>query len=214
MKKLYFFLFVIVLIFHFFFTTNYVSVHLYSSNIKLIEKTNLQQQPIYHSTIVSAFFDISRVGRPKEEYFEWIKDTQKLNAPFIFFVEKKYENIVSNIFKNRKKPFLIIAIELNELFLFKDIEKVNKIITSSDYKSRVSSNDRIECVNALYSIVIFSKFYLMKRATLMNPFESKKFIWMDAGISRFYAGFDLSLPINGMKIPDDKYLILFNKSLF
>jgi hypothetical protein len=209
MKKLhYYFLFGILILFYFFFTNNYISVRFYDSNIKLIEKKNIQQTS-YHSTLVSAFFDISREGRPKEEYFQWIKETQKLNAPFIFFVEKKYEKIVSNMFQNRTRPYLIITTEMNELLFYKDINKVKQIMVLEDYKSKISSNDRIECVNPLYSIVIFSKFYLMNRAAQINPFNSEKFIWMDAGISRFYGGFDLSLPINGTRIPNDKNFIMF-----
>ena len=181
---------------------------------KLLEKKNLQKQTIYHSTIVSAFFDISRIGRPKEEYFEWLKQTQKLNAPFILFIQKKYEKNVSEMFQNRKKPFLIIPTELNDLYFYKDIEKVKNITESPNYRSRVSSSGRIECSNPLYSIVIFSKFYLMNRTAQMNPFNSEKFIWMDAGISRFYAGFNLSLPINGTRIPNDKYFIIFETTAY
>ena len=39
------------------------------------------------------------------------------------------------MFQNRNCPYLIIPTELNELYFYKDIEKVNKIIASSDYKS-------------------------------------------------------------------------------
>ena len=176
--------------------------------MRLIKGEKLKQKN-YHSTIVSGYFDISRLSRPKEEYFEWLKQTQKLNAPFILFIQKKYEKNVSEMFQNRKKPFLIIPTELNDLYFYKDIEKVKNITESPNYRSRVSSSGRIECSNPLYSIVIFSKFYLMNRTAQMNPFNSEKFIWMDAGISRFYAGFNLSLPINGTRIPNDKYFIIF-----
>ena len=168
----------------------------------------------YHSTLVSGYFDINRVGRPREEYFEWLRETQKLNAPLVLFIQRKYEKNVSDMFQNRNFPYLIIPTELNDLYFYKDIEKVSKIIASSDYKSRISESNRIECSNPLYSIVIFSKFYLMNRTAQMNPFNSEKFIWMDAGISRFYAGFNLSLPINGTRIPNDKYFIIFETTAY
>ena len=204
MRKIIFYIFGFLIIFNIFFFYSY---------IKSLE--NRIKEPInYHSTLVSAFFDISRLGRPKEEYFEWLKQTQKLNAPFILFIQKKYEKNVSEMFQNRKKPFLIIPTELNDLYFYKDIEKVKNITESPNYRSRVSSSGRIECSNPLYSIVIFSKFYLMNRTAQMNPFNSEKFIWMDAGISRFYAGFNLSLPINGTRIPNDKYFIIFETTAY
>jgi hypothetical protein len=75
--------------------------------VQLIEiDDKLQQNQFeYYSSLISAFYDINRVGRAKEKYFEWIKQTQKLNAPFIFFVQKKYEDIILNLFKNRTKPY-------------------------------------------------------------------------------------------------------------
>jgi hypothetical protein len=205
------FLIALLFTFYFSFAKNFISTYLNYFKIKSIEIGNKfeEAEENYHSTLISAFIDINRIGRPKEEYFKWIKETQKLNAPMIFFVQKKYEDIILNLFQNRTTPYLIITVELEELPFYKDLEKVQQIINSSQYKSRISSNARIECVNPLYSIVIFSKFSLMKRAALMDPFKSVKFIWMDAGVSRFYGGFNLSLPIIGSRIPNDKYLAVF-----
>ncbi len=204
------FLFGLVITFYFIFEKNFISSYFDYFKIKSIDiKLKQEKESKYHSTLVSAFFDINRIGRPKEEYFKWIEQTQKLNAPFIFFVQKKYENIILNLFQNRTQPYLIITIEMEELPFYKDLEKIKQIMESNNYKSKMSASNRIECVNPFYSIVIFSKFSLMKHAALINPFKSIKFIWMDAGISRFYAGFNLSLPITGTKISYDKYFTVF-----
>jgi hypothetical protein len=118
------------------------------------------------------------------------------------------------LFENKTTPYLIKTTELNELPFYKDIDQVTRIIASESYRLKIENNDRIETKNPLYSIVIFSKFYLLKKAALLNPFKTKKFIWVDAGISRFYAGFDLSLPIRGIKIPQEKFFIIFETRAF
>ena len=184
------------------------------NNVEINNYDQIMIEKNFHSTLVSAYFDIDRNGRPREEYFEWIKQTIRLNAPFIFFVQLKYLNLTMKLFENKTTPYLVKTIELNELPCYKDLDKVSRIIGSTSYRIKIEKNDRIETKYPLYSIVIFSKFYLLKRAALFNPFKTKKFIWVDAGISRFYAGFDLSLPIRGLKIPDDKFFTIFETRAF
>jgi hypothetical protein len=154
----------------------------------------------FPTTILSAYFDISRNGRPNEQYFNWIKKTLKLNAPFIFFTQAKLRNIIETIFSElqiNQKRFTIITIEKEELEYYKDIETLKNILSSSKYKEKIAYPYRIECTNPLYSIVIYSKLTLLVNGAQLNPFNSMKFVWMDAGISRFFKDFDLRQSITG-----------------
>jgi hypothetical protein len=146
-------------------------------------------------TLVSGYFDISRNGRPKEDYFSWIKETFKLNGSIIFFTEFKFVDTLKSLVP-ADKNILIINIELYELPYFKYLESIKKIFSSPSYREKIAHPDRIECVNPLYSVVIYSKVDLLEKAAKLNPFNSRQFIWVDAGISRFFGDFNKNLPFH------------------
>jgi hypothetical protein len=171
----------------------------------------------YPLTLVSAYFDISRKQRPKEEYLSWIKNTINLNAPFIFFTQSKHTTEIERIFKNsphKNAHFKIVAIELEDLIYFNEVNLVKEIITSSVYKKRMSNSDRLECTNPLYSIVIHSKFMLLLNATRSNPFNSRRFVWVDAGISRFFNGFDLDTKLTGNSLSNSSFFITLDRAAY
>jgi hypothetical protein len=56
----------------------------------------------------------------------------------------------------------------------------------------MSDTNRIECKNSMYSVIQYSKFKWLKKATEINPFDSKFFFWLDAGASRFLCDCDIS----------------------
>jgi len=171
----------------------------------------------FPTTIISAFFDISRNGRPNEHYFNWIKQTLKLNAPFIFFTQAKLRNKIEAIFSElqiNQKRFTIITIELEELEYYKDIETVKIILSSSNYKEKIAYPDRIECTNPFYSIVIFSKLTLLVKGAQLNPFNSTKFVWLDAGISRFFKDFDPSQSLTGKLLSNNSFYITLEGQAF
>ncbi len=157
-------------------------------------------------TIVSSYFDISRKARPNKAYFKWLKETTKLNAPFIFYTQSKFKNKIESIFNsNKKKNFRVIPIELEDLDYYEDIQTVKDILKSKEYKNKMEDPYRIECTNPLYSIVTQEKFTLLAKSVHFNPFNSSKFIWMDAGINRFYKNFTQEL--TGKNIKNDLFII-------
>lgn len=165
-------------------------------------------QEIHEVTLVSAYFDITRVGRPKEDYFTWLNDTLKLNGAFVFYTEDKYINIIKNLIP-KGKLVKIIRMEINELPYYKYLNQVKEIISNPSYRNRVQQPGRIECSNPLYSIVVFSKVSLLEKTTYFNPFSSKQFIWIDAGISRFYGNFTLLPPFHTKSELNDKFFTIF-----
>lgn len=162
-------------------------------------------------TIVSALYDINRAGRPIENYYDWLRKTLTLKAPFVFFVQKKYLTRIKELIPSGTRVMLVV-IEIDELPLAKLIPKMTRIIDSDEYKKKIKYPDRIECTNPLYSVIQFSKFDFMEiSAHLLNPFRSSKFVWVDAGASRFFDGFDLRKKLTGSQIPGNKLTVVLEK---
>jgi len=159
-------------------------------------------------TLVTGYFDISRNGRPKEEYFSWIQETFKLNASIICFTESKFADTIKSL-APVDKDILIINLEIYQLPYYKYMESIKRIFSSSYYRKKIAHSDRIECVNPLYSVVIFSKLALLEKAAKLNPFNSDQFIWVDAGISRFFGDFNLSLPFKTKPQLDEAFFTIF-----
>ena len=182
------------------------------SRIRLKMKlTNKTDTPL---TVVSAYFDISRTARPKEQYFKWIPETAKINAPFVFFTQARFKNIIKDLFP-KNKELKIICIELENLYFYQDIDLIKKIHASDYYKRVIQAPDRIECYNPLYSIVQFSKFEFLLKSARANYFNSKKFLWIDAGINRYWDKWghgdrELTAGI----LPEDKFYITLEKTRY
>jgi hypothetical protein len=71
----------------------------------------------------------------------------------------------------------------NRLYLNRSTD----IIQSAYYQNRMKCEDfRLECFDPMYTIVVFSKFFLIRLVTFFNPFKTDKFVWVDAGLSRFF----------------------------
>jgi hypothetical protein len=95
MRKIVFYIFGLLFIFYFIFS------YLFIKTIKPLEnqiKIESDANTNYHSTLISAFFDISRVGRPKEEYFQWIKETHHIfNESYNFEHSNQYLSFFKTI---------------------------------------------------------------------------------------------------------------------
>jgi hypothetical protein len=147
-------------------------------------------------TIVTALYDIDREnmgdGRKFEQYLSWFKDTLKIQRPMVVFVD---ESLVSFVKEHRGKlstKIIIQSLEETPYYFLK--EDINKILQSENFKSKIGSPERVECNLALYNSIIYSKFKWIKKSIEENPFNSEYFMWMDAGLSRFFYGIDLMYP--------------------
>jgi hypothetical protein len=144
-------------------------------------------------TIVTGLFDIKRHdmdGRVWDSYLSWFEKTLSLNCPMVVYVEEDTVEFVKNKRKNISTK--IVSQKIEDLYYFKHKETMDKIIKSETYKNKIRDNKRIECNYSLYSIIQYSKFEWMKRTALENPFNSDYFIWMDAGLSRFFDDLDIN----------------------
>ena len=144
-------------------------------------------------TIVSALFDIERIdGRPWEEYLKWFDEFLKLKTPMVLFVSEDLKEFIEE--RRKDIPTEIIVRTNEEIPYYNLKDKIQGILDSDDYKTSIEDPTRIECKQAMYSVIQYSKFPWLKEAVQKNPHDSDYFFWLDAGGSRFFDDFDLSEP--------------------
>lgn len=158
------------------------------------------------TTIITALFDINREKYQNQElalksikdYLPWFKKTLQLNCPMVIFTE---ENLKSFVLENRPNDYKteIIIQKLEEIPYYKYKDHINEILKSEEYKAKIQHPDRIECNLAEYSIIQYSKFEWLNEIAINNPFSTEFFFWMDAGCSRFFEDFDLTLEFPGQE---------------
>jgi len=142
-------------------------------------------------TFVSALFNIDRVdGRKWDQYLKWFEKTLKLQVPMVLFIEDSLKDFVNE--KRGDLPTKIICQTVEEIPYYHLKESIQEILDSDDYKNNISDPDRIECKQAMYSIIQYSKFPWLNHAAKLNSFDSDVYFWLDAGASRFFNNFDLT----------------------
>lgn len=133
---------------------------------------------------VTALYDFSEMKRSDErsweDYLAWFKETLKINSPMIIFTE---DSLVDFIKENREYDTHIITDIGLPLLDLKD--QFADVFASDEFQKRMQDKKRVECTDPFYLIVQYSKFKWLKQATEINPFDSKYFFWLDAGVSRF-----------------------------
>ena len=141
-------------------------------------------------TIVSALFNIERIdGRPWEEYLKWFDEFLKLKTPMVLFVSEDLKEFIE---ERRKDIPTEIIVRTNEDIPYYHLQdKIQSILDDEDYKTSIEDPTRIECKQAMYSVIQYSKFPWLKQAAKDNPHDSDYFFWLDAGGSRFFGIYDL-----------------------
>lgn len=155
-------------------------------------------------TLVTALYNINREnngdGRTFDQYLSWFSQTLQIPSPMVIFVPN---DLISFVIKHRKNlPTQIISQELENIPYYFLNNKIQNILKSEKYISNIKSPNRVECKNSLYNVIIFSKFQWVKNAIEKNYFNTKLFMWMDAGLSRFFDKEDLNKPypsLNGIE---------------
>lgn len=143
-------------------------------------------------TLVTSLYNINRSnldGRSWDDYLEWFSKTLKLKSPMVVFVDKELVEFVQT---NRGNlPTKIIEQSIEEIPYYHLKESMDKVLNSEDYKSQIHDSSRIECKSSLYNIIQYSKFKWLETASEKNYFNSEYFLWVDAGLSRFF--YDINL---------------------
>ena len=139
-------------------------------------------------TLVTALYDINRSesgdGRSFDEYLSWFSETLKVKSPMVVFVDESLYDFVE---KNRRGlPTKIVTQSLEEIPYYGLNKDIQDILDSKNFKEKIGAPNRVECKMSLYNVVIYSKFPWIKKVIEENPFNSEYFMWIDAGLSRFF----------------------------
>jgi hypothetical protein len=168
------------------------------------------------TTIVTALYNINREnldGRSWDLYLHWFRNTLQLKSPMVIFVDPSMRDFVELRRSGYSTLIIEESIENAPYYHLKD--SMDYVINSKDYQERIKDPSRIECKSSLYNIIQYSKFGWVKKASEINPFNTDLYLWLDAGISRFFnpVGLDINKEypstesINRMGDIKDKTLI-------
>lgn len=129
-------------------------------------------------------------GRRMDQYIQWFTETLKIPAPMVVFVEPGLVDLVKEI--RGETPTKIIPQTLGSSPFGWSYPKVQHILASEEWR-RTQKNPG-DLTNKLpgYSVVTNNKFAWLWNAIDENPFHTELFFWIDAGLSRFFQGIDIS----------------------
>lgn len=187
-------------------------------------------------TLITSLYDIGREAmkgkyshRPFDLYLQWFERLLSLNMNMIVIVPKNLESFV--LTKRNKDNTLIVIREFEDLAAYKYYPAMQAAIDKMRQHSPTLPRHFIDCPefnNAKYETIIFSKIDFLKEFSLLNPFKSKYFFWLDAGTFRTSLTFNNNCNFDEYKCKlfDNKFLIpdislnihdkspLFNKKEF
>lgn len=172
-------------------------------------------------TIVTSLFNINREnndGRSWDEYLKWFEKTLALKCPMFIFIS---EDLVPFVEERRlHSPTEICVQKLEEIPYYHLKPQIELILSSDEYKNKISDPSRIECQNPMYSIVQYSKFHWLMEAIAKTERSSKFYFWLDAGASRFFDDYNFETPypslnaIDALNEIEDKFLIQMNMEYY
>lgn len=147
----------------------------------------------YTTTLITALYDIKRKSvdssasslKSLDDYYIWFKKTLQINAPMVIYTEEISKSFILEHRPSEYQTKIIIQ-DLQNIPYYKYYLYIKTILESSDYKSKIKDPCRIECILPEYNIIQYSKFEWLKETSQNNYFNTSYFLWIDAGISRFF----------------------------
>ena len=132
---------------------------------------------------VTALYNIGRKDRNFEFYIENTKKLLQFKMPLIIFCNKSTYNKLKDIKREYYTQFIVR--EFEELdFYKKHYHEIKENISKDEYKNNVKHYGRPETVYPEYNIIQYSKFdFLFEVKNIIN---SQHYIWIDAGVPRFF----------------------------
>src|SRR5271170_900683 len=153
----------------------------------LEEKTTSQDDFSPQYVLVSSFFNIGRgdwsdYGRSTEKYMANARRLSTLDDHIIFILPPEMISAVKEFRKERIDKTYFIEQKLVDLPYYQLRFAINEIMQSSSYKQGLVDPVCPEVTKPLYNVIMWSKVWLLMQAIKHNPFDSKRFVWIDFGI--------------------------------
>tara|TARA_B100001093_G_scaffold404777_1_gene392920 strand:+ start:279 stop:1106 length:828 start_codon:yes stop_codon:yes gene_type:complete len=147
----------------------------------------------YTTTLITALYDIKRNSvdtsssslKTLQDYYVWFKKTLQINAPMVIYTEEISKSFILE-HRPSNYPTKIIIQTLETIPYYNYYSQIETILKLSEYKSKIKDPNRIECLIPEYNIIQYSKFEWLKETAHQNYFKTNYFMWIDAGISRFF----------------------------
>jgi len=138
-------------------------------------------------TIVTGLWNINREGRPFKHYIDNFKKFLDIPQNLFIYIPKEYEYLVWE----KRSPHNT-SVQLYELDDIKNIyaphwDKTQELRTNPDWYNLTGEEGWLknspQATLKWYNPIVMSKMFLLNDVTIWNPFNTDKFIWLDAGIT-------------------------------
>lgn len=154
----------------------------------LHEEDKLMTSPL---TIVTTLYDLGRdkltanFSRPYSHYREKLIDLLNVTPdyPFVIFCNKQDQQYIKSLNLSHRIHFVVRELEEFKKW-FEFFPLVQNIREKTSWKNQAGwLTDSPQSSLEMYNPLVMSKMFMMNDVTLMNPFSSNYFIWLDAGIT-------------------------------
>jgi len=115
-------------------------------------------------TCVSCYYPIK--NKHGNKYNEWFKNSLSINAPYVFFCEAKNIDFIKQFRKDLPTYFIEYPIESFYNYQFKESIKTHPV----------------NCPSVELKMVWNEKIFMVHQASILNPFKTEWFQWIDAGV--------------------------------
>jgi hypothetical protein len=143
-------------------------------------------------TCVSCFFRVK--NKHDTKYNEWFKNSLAINCPYVIFVDEESIELIKVCRGDLPTFYITCKMEDFHMYQFKD-----KMIT-----------DPHHCPSVELNMIWNEKIFFIKRALMLDPFQSEWFAWVDAGICVYRDNKPPSRPFPNVDklntLPKDKFI--------
>ena len=119
------------------------------------------------TTCVSGYWNIK--NKHGNKFLSWFTNTLQINCPYVFFCSKEMIEIIKK-YRNGL-PTYFIECNIEDFYTYK-------------YKNEVLL-DPLHCPSVELNLIWNEKIFLLQRASIINPYNSEYFIWVDAGLCSY-----------------------------
>lgn len=139
------------------------------------------------TTVVTGLWNINRPGRDFSEYIKNFKKFLEFPVNMFIYIQKEYEYL---IWETRTPENTFVKVyELDDVKnLYSPFwDKTQAIRTNPEWYNLTGEGgwlkDSPQAANEWYNPIVQSKMFMLNDTTIWNPFDSKYFFWLDAGIT-------------------------------
>ena len=138
-------------------------------------------------TVVTGLWNIGRPGRDFDHYIEHFKKFLEIPINMFIYIESKYEHLIWEIRDKENTTVKIYELEDIKNIYAPFWDKTQLIRNNPDWYNKTGEGGWLkqspQAVLEWYNPIVQSKMFLLNDVTIWNPFDTKYFIWLDAGIT-------------------------------